>query len=83
MPGKSSLTAGTYKVPLSSQKVVGVCTSRGSRPYQEDALGVHALQLPTDELKRNLEALKVNWNPAEAGTDFLARQVGFFGIYDG
>ena len=44
---------------------------------------MHALQLPTDELMRNLEALKVNWDPAAAGAEFLARQVGFFGIYDG
>jgi protein phosphatase PTC6 len=51
--------------------------------YQEDATSIHALQLEPSELKQALEEKDVEWDPSKAGTDFLARQTAFFGIYDG
>ena len=91
-----SLISGTFKIPLKSQKAVGVCASRGARlyvlsdapgkadgRYQEDATSIHALQLDTSELKQALDDRDVEWDPEKSGTDFLARQTAFFGIYDG
>jgi hypothetical protein len=75
--------AGTFKVPLTSQKIVGVYSSRGSRMYQEDAAAVHALQIPPKEMQTTLKKIGVDWDPALAGNEFLAGQVAFFGIYDG
>ncbi|EIW67659.1 hypothetical protein TREMEDRAFT_64254 [Tremella mesenterica DSM 1558] len=74
---------GTYKIPLSSSKIVGVYSSRGSRLDQEDASAVHALQLDPKEISRTLERSKIKWDPLSSGTEFLAGQVAFFGIYDG
>ncbi|WVO18090.1 hypothetical protein L204_105791 [Cryptococcus depauperatus] len=76
---------GTYKVPLSSPKVVGSYSSRGYREYQEDATSVHALQISPSELQISLRNLKkpVEWDPKTCGSDFLASQVGYFGIFDG
>ncbi|KAK8858752.1 hypothetical protein IAR55_002981 [Kwoniella newhampshirensis] len=78
--------SGTYKVPLSSPKIVGVYSSRGQREYQEDATSVHALQLDAEELRLSLNKGKqgsVEWDPSSSGSDFLARQVAYFGIFDG
>lgn len=52
---------------------------------QEDAASVHALQLSPGELQTSLDKLKekIGWKPEQAGSEFLASQVAFFGIYDG
>ncbi|KAL7419100.1 Protein phosphatase 2C 6 [Cryptotrichosporon argae] len=68
---------GTFKVPFPSPKVVGVCQSRGSRPYQEDAVSIHALSLDDDALAAP------GWDASRAGPPALARQVAYFGIFDG
>jgi protein phosphatase PTC6 len=112
---------------LSSQKIVGVATSRGSREYQEDAYGVHTLQLDPKEVRLTLDKLRsspqsqssasssrasnttsptsrpaspssssssatskqstpvISWEgtPETSGSEFLSRQISFFGIYDG
>ncbi|KAK4683537.1 protein phosphatase PTC6, partial [Tremellales sp. Uapishka_1] len=82
---RGSTDGGTYRVPFPSKKIVGVYSTRGSRPYQEDATSIHGLNLPVDELKYTLSKNKadVEWNPEKAGSEFLASQVAFFGIYDG
>lgn len=76
---------GTYKVPLSSPKVVGAFSSRGHREYQEDASSIQALQLSPQELQSSLARLKkpVHWDPSTAGSEFFARQIAYFGIFDG
>ncbi|CAD6582211.1 MAG: hypothetical protein TREMPRED_003236 [Tremellales sp. Tagirdzhanova-0007] len=74
---------GTYKVPLNSKNIVGVYSSRGSRPYQEDAASLQGLQIPAQELRNTLQKQKTPWDPSRAGSPFLASQVAFFGIYDG
>ncbi|WVW84884.1 hypothetical protein I302_106919 [Kwoniella bestiolae CBS 10118] len=76
---------GTYKVPLNNPKIIGVYSSRGSRPYQEDTAVVGSLQLPPSELQNTLAKLETpcEWDPASAGSDFLAGQVAAFGIFDG
>jgi len=83
MRDKLTEDAGTYRVPLSQPRIVGIATSRGSRETQEDAYGVHALQLAPGELKLSLEKHKRRWDPSKAGSDTLAGQVAFFGVYDG
>ncbi|WWD18647.1 hypothetical protein CI109_103100 [Kwoniella shandongensis] len=82
---RGSTSSGTYKVPLSSPKIVGVYSSRGQREYQEDATSVHAIQLPANEIRDSLKKIKspVEWDPTSAGSDFLANQVAYFGIFDG
>ncbi|RSH90938.1 hypothetical protein EHS25_010114 [Saitozyma podzolica] len=75
--------ACTYKVPLKSQKIVGIATSRGSRLYQEDATSVHALQYPVEEIVQSLQKIDIKWDPAGAGSPYLASQVAYFGIFDG
>ncbi|WVQ85039.1 hypothetical protein IAT38_007203 [Cryptococcus sp. DSM 104549] len=78
-------TGGTYKVPLKGPKVVGEYSSRGYREYQEDATSVHALQIDSSELQATLKKQKkpYEWEPSSAGSDFLAGQVAYFGIFDG
>ncbi|WWC62777.1 uncharacterized protein I303_105374 [Kwoniella dejecticola CBS 10117] len=82
---RGSTAGGTYKVPLKNPKIVGVYSSRGSREYQEDAAVVESLQLPPKELQSSLKKLEnsVQWDPTEAGSNFLAGQVAAFGIFDG
>ncbi|KAE8542160.1 hypothetical protein D1P53_001643 [Cryptococcus gattii VGV] len=84
---RGPMAKGTYKVPLSSPKVVGSFSSRGHREYQEDASSIQALQLDPQELQSSLSRLKtrepVDWDPSTAGSEFLARQVAYFGIFDG
>ncbi|KIR27436.1 PP2Cc protein phosphatase [Cryptococcus deuterogattii LA55] len=84
---KGPMAKGTYKVPLSSPKVVGAFSSRGHREYQEDASSIQALQLSPQELQSSLSRLKnpgpVDWDPSTAGSPFLAHQVAYFGIFDG
>ncbi|OXG10799.1 PP2Cc protein phosphatase [Cryptococcus neoformans Tu259-1] len=82
---RGPMDRGTYKVPLSSPKVVGAFSSRGQREYQEDASSIQALQLSPQELQSSLARLKkpAGWDPSAAGSEFLARQVAYFGIFDG
>ncbi|OXB33816.1 PP2Cc protein phosphatase [Cryptococcus neoformans] len=82
---RGPMDRGTYKVPLSSPKVVGAFSSRGQREYQEDASSIQALQLSPQELQSSLAQLKkpAGWDPSAAGSEFLARQVAYFGIFDG
>ncbi|KIR53066.1 PP2Cc protein phosphatase [Cryptococcus gattii Ru294] len=86
---RGPMAKGTYKVPLSSPKVVGSFSSRGHREYQEDASSIQALQLSPQELQSSLSRLKtqesghVDWDPSTAGSHFLAQQVAYFGIFDG
>lgn len=81
--GSISLTAAVpYKVHLKSPKVVGVVTSRGNREYMEDATSVCALEIDAGELERSLP-LSAEWAPENAGDHELARQVEYFGIFDG
>lgn len=54
-----------------------------SLSYQEDALSVHALQLQPNELQLSLKKANIEWDPSKSGTEHLAGQVAFFGIYDG
>jgi hypothetical protein len=62
-----------------------VTTDQPIGSEQEDAASVHALQLSPGELQTSLDKLKekIAWKPEHAGSDFLASQVAFFGIYDG
>lgn len=79
-----SLTAAVpYKVHLKSPKVVGVVTSRGNREYMEDATSVCALEIDAGELERSLPLSAADWAPENAGDHELARQVEYFGIFDG
>ncbi|ORY25947.1 phosphatase 2C-like domain-containing protein [Naematelia encephala] len=82
---RGTTDTGTYKVPLSSPKIVGVCQSRGDRLYQEDRTAVHALQISPKEISLSLSKLKEppSWDSSKSGSEFLASQVAFFGIYDG
>ncbi|WVQ73392.1 hypothetical protein IAR50_002963 [Cryptococcus sp. DSM 104548] len=82
---RGPMEKGTYKVPLNSPKIVGSYSSRGYREYQEDATSVHALQLDPIELQQSLARNNkpVEWNPETAGSEFLAAQAGYFGIFDG
>ncbi|OXG11683.1 PP2Cc protein phosphatase [Cryptococcus neoformans Ze90-1] len=82
---RGPMDRGTYKVPLSSPKVVGAFSSRGQREYQEDASSIQALQLSPQELQSSLAQLKkpAGWDPSAAGSEFLAQQVAYFGIFDG
>ncbi|XAO27625.1 hypothetical protein I312_106483 [Cryptococcus bacillisporus CA1280] len=86
---RGPMAKGTYKVPLSSPKVVGSFSSRGHREFQEDASSIQALQLNPQELQSSLSRLAkpkpgpVDWDPSTAGSQFLAQQVAYFGIFDG
>ncbi|KAL1413157.1 Protein phosphatase 2C 6 [Vanrija albida] len=79
----TTMDGSIYKVPLSSPKIVGVYSSRGQRAYQEDATSVHALEIAVAELQASLPSKAGKWDPAKAGGEALAKQVGFFGIFDG
>lgn len=76
-------TAVPYKVHLKSPKVVGVVTSRGNREYMEDATSVCALEIDAGELEQSLPLSAADWAPENAGDHELARQVEYFGIFDG
>ncbi|WVO24962.1 uncharacterized protein IAS62_006344 [Cryptococcus decagattii] len=85
---RGPMAKGTYKVPLSSPKVVGSFSSRGHREFQEDASSIKALQLNPQELQSSLSRLAkptgpIDWDPSTAGSQFLAQQVAYFGIFDG
>lgn len=79
---------GTVKVNLQSS-VVGVVSTRGDRPKQEDAYAVCSLDLPTRELRRSLSdstnkdavAWRAGSRPGER--EPKTQQVAFLGIYDG
>jgi protein phosphatase PTC6 len=52
--------------------------------YQEDTSSAFGLQLPPQELEASYrERLKTQWDGSQAGSEFFASQVGFFGIFDG
>ncbi|KAF8521514.1 phosphatase 2C-like domain-containing protein [Gautieria morchelliformis] len=76
-------TGGFVRIPLTSQKVIGIAVSRGVRSYQEDGHSVCCLAIEPDELQTSLKQHHgIDWNPDTLGRD-LAGQVVFVGIYDG
>lgn len=56
----------TFKIPLSSTKVVGISQSRGWRNQQEDRTAVSTLSLNPEELQLtlNLNHTGIQWKPA-------------------
>ncbi|KDQ63395.1 hypothetical protein JAAARDRAFT_29424 [Jaapia argillacea MUCL 33604] len=74
---------GIGRIPLSSPKVIGTASSRGTRNYQEDFYTFSTLSLDPFELQLSLKKhYGINWDPFSVGEVF-ARQVVFIGIYDG
>lgn len=68
-----------------SSPAVKALTRWNNGRYQEDASSIQALQLSPQELQSSLAQLKkpAGWDPSAAGSEFLARQVAYFGIFDG
>ncbi|CCL99561.1 uncharacterized protein FIBRA_01579 [Fibroporia radiculosa] len=78
-----STPGGTARIPLKNPKVIGVASSRGERPQQEDFYAYVALSLDPEELRRSLrKAHRIDWDPTSL-PPALARQVLFVGVYDG
>ncbi|KAH9947921.1 protein serine/threonine phosphatase 2C [Amylocystis lapponica] len=78
-----STPGGIARMPLNNPKVIGVVTSRGERPYQEDYYAFFALSLDPEELRIGLKKNHgIKWDPSSLPS-VLARQVLFVGIYDG
>ncbi|KIY50582.1 protein serine/threonine phosphatase 2C [Fistulina hepatica ATCC 64428] len=74
---------GIIRLPLSSHKVLGIATSRGSRSHQEDFHTFTALSLDPEELRASLKKFHgIDWSPAQL-VDQISGQVLFIGIYDG
>jgi len=74
---------GIVRVPLSSPKVIGISSSRGNRPYQEDFYSFATLGIDTEELRLTVSRhADICWDPNKIPETF-AREVAFVGIYDG
>lgn len=73
----------TIKLPLNSDKLIGIAVSRGTRPEQQDYHTVSSLQLPWQELRLGLQRnFGLSWHPAARDMD-MANQCLFIGLYDG
>ncbi|KAH8102513.1 phosphatase 2C-like domain-containing protein [Cristinia sonorae] len=74
---------GSGRIPLHNPKIIGIVTSRGDRPYQEDFYSYSALSINPEELRVSLRrAHHVDWDYTSL-PPAIARQVLFVGIYDG
>lgn len=52
--------------------------------YQEDATACVSLELAVEEIQSHLkDRLRTDWDPKAAGSSAMARQMGYFGIFDG
>ncbi|KAF8343156.1 phosphatase 2C-like domain-containing protein [Cantharellus anzutake] len=71
------------KLSVTSEKLIGVASSRGMRPYQEDAYTITSVHLPIEGLQYGLTRnFGISWNPGLRDLD-LAGQLLFVGLYDG
>ncbi|KAK0541382.1 Protein phosphatase 2C 6 [Tilletia horrida] len=89
--------SSSARVSLAPNSVYGIATSRGTRPYQEDAYAVACLLLPTGDLAASYHrppaVVQVDGQTAskweeqieDSGADVkaLACQLMWFGCYDG
>ncbi len=79
------------RIPLRAGSVFGLSSSRGTRPYQEDASSVTCVHIPSEELRSSLaqshsrvaQAIAKDWNAEKAGGEEVAGQVLWVGCFDG
>ena len=76
----------------SSSKLIGVASSRGERPYQEDTFIVRSIDVPGRELRRNLRDaehrdLPGSWRKTSSAPSDVPeeapQQVLMAGVFDG